>query len=164
MFVEYGTTVPLGLGAVERVLEGLSSEMGELADLAYREGEELRSRVGPVDRLAKSVALEVGTPQLQRRGLVYPVRWSAVGGEALFPEMIADLVLTQAGSGETNITLRGTYDPPLGMVGRVLDRALLGKVAEATVRQWVDRLADAITTTSSADRGAPASQPGSSPR
>lgn len=145
MFVQYSTTVPFGLGTVEKVIGQLDSEMGELADIAYREGEELRSRVGPASMVAKSVAIEIGSPQLQRRGLVYPLRWSAVGAESLFPEMRADLILTQNGKEETAMTLSGTYDPPLGVVGRALDRALLGRVAEATVRNWMDRLAAAVS-------------------
>jgi hypothetical protein len=145
VFVQYSTTVPVGLGAVETQLSSLHARMGEMADLAYREGEDLRSKVGPVSALAKSVALEVGTPQIQRKGLVYPLRWSAVGAEALFPELLADLVLSHSGMEQTTITIVGTYDPPLGVVGRVLDRAVLGRVAEATVRDWLDRLADLIT-------------------
>ena len=145
MFVQYSTTVPLGLGTVEKVLSRLDTEMDDLADIAYREGEVLRSRVGPSSVVAKSVALEVGSPQLQGRGLVYPIHWSAVGAEPLFPEMRADLILTQNGKEETTMTFSGTYAPPLGAVGRALDRALLGRVAEATVRKWVDRLAAAVT-------------------
>lgn len=125
-------------------MHDVGSEMGELADIAYREGEELRSKVGPASVVAKSVALEIGTPQLQKRGLVYPLRWTAVGAESLFPDMRADLILTQDGMDRTTMTLSGTYDPPLGVVGRALDRVLLGRVAEATVRNWVDRLAAAI--------------------
>lgn len=144
--MQHSTVVPLGLGTVESVLQRLNSELGSLADLAYREGEEIRSRVGPASIVAKSVAVEVGAPQLQRRGLVYPLRWSAVGAESLFPEMRADLILTQNGKEETTITFSGTYDPPLGAVGRVLDRAVLGRVADATVRNWLERLVFAVTT------------------
>ncbi len=144
MFVHYATAVPLGLGAVERRLDGIRSDMGEWADLAYRQGEQLRSRVGPTGTLAKSVALTVGSAEIQRRGLVYPVNWSAVGGGALFPELRADLILSQNGLDETTLTLEGTYDPPLGAVGRMLDRAILGRLADATVRNWVDRLAEAL--------------------
>ncbi|HEX6946399.1 MAG TPA: hypothetical protein VF246_03530 [Acidimicrobiia bacterium] len=145
MFVQYTTTIPLGLGTVEKVLSRLGGELGDLADIAYREGEELRSRVGPTGLVAKAVTLEIGAPQLQRRGLVYPLHWTAAGAEALFPEMHADLILTQNGKQETVVTFAGTYDPPLGRVGRALDRALMNRVAEATVRNWVDRLVAAIT-------------------
>jgi hypothetical protein len=33
----------------------------------------------------------------------------------------------------------------LGPLGKVIDRALLRRVAEATVRAWTDRLAEALT-------------------
>jgi hypothetical protein len=144
VFVQYTTSVPLGLGPVEKVLTRLSSELGELGELAYREGEELRSRVGPSSVVAKSVTLEIGAPQLQARGIVFPVHWVAVGAESLFPEMNADLILSQNGKQDTIITFSGTYDPPLGAVGRALDRAVMGRIAEATVRNWVDRLVAAI--------------------
>lgn len=148
MFVHYSTHVPVGLPEVERRLDLVRSDLEEWADIAYREGEELRSRVGPIDALAKSVSLEIGLAEIHRSGLVYPIRWTAIGGAALFPELNADLALSQMGPTMTSLALDGTYEPPLGMVGRVADRVVLGRVAEATVRNWVDRLAEAV----SADR------------
>lgn len=145
MFVYCTTSVPFGLGEVERRFDSMRTSLGEWADIAYREGEQLRSRVGPTGTLAKSVALDVGLAEIQRRGLVYPVHWSAVGAEAIFPQLRADLVLSQNGLEETTLTLEGTYDPPMGAVGRMLDRAILGRIAEATVRNWLERLAGALT-------------------
>jgi hypothetical protein len=43
------------------------------------------------------------------------------------------------------------YVPPLGAVGRTIDRALLSRVAEATVKDFLDRVADAIMS----ERAAP---------
>lgn len=106
----------------------------------------MKARVGPTGAIAKSVTLEVGRPEIHRHGVVYPLRWSATGAGALFPVLKADLVLSQLGRAETSISLDGTYQPPMGMVGRVLDRALMGRVAEATVRNWVDRLASEISS------------------
>ncbi len=146
MFVEYSASVQLGLGEAQRRIDQARSEMGDWADVAYRHGEELRSRVGPSGPVDKAVILEVGIPEIQRRGLVYPISWAAVGADAVFPQLRADLVLTNEGMDRTRLTLRGTYDPPLGAVGRILDRALLGRVAEATVRNWVDRLAESLTS------------------
>jgi hypothetical protein len=76
--------------------------------------------------------------------LVYPIHWTATGATMLFPELDADLVLAKRGSKSTSITLRGTYKPPLGPIGKLADRAVLGRVAEATIRNWVDRLASAL--------------------
>ena len=35
--------------------------------------------------------------------------------------------------------------PPLGVVGTLIDRALLYRVAEATLKDFLDRVGDAIT-------------------
>jgi hypothetical protein len=77
---------------------------------------------------------------------VYPVHWTASGANLLFPELQADLVLTKQGSRKTSLTLRGTYRPPLGVLGRLADRAGLHLVAEATVKNWMDRLAEALSS------------------
>ena len=145
MFIHYQTEVPLSLPAVERGLESVGTQLGTLADVAYREGEELRSRVGPgAGNLAKEVRLEIGAPEIHRTGLIYPLTWSAVGAEMLFPRLNADLVVSHIGSDRTRIILDGTYQPPLGSLGKVVDRILLRRVAESTVKSWVDRLADSL--------------------
>jgi hypothetical protein len=148
MFVRYETEVPLSMPIVERALDGIESQLSALADLAYREGEELRSRVGPgPGNLAKEVRLEIGSPQIHRTGLIYPVSWSAVGAEALFPRLNADLVISHIGVHRTRIIMDGTYEPPLGPFGRVVDRILLRRIAESTVKSWVDRLAESLIAT-----------------
>lgn len=146
MFVHYFTHVPVGLAEVEKRLDQVKGDLAEWADIAYREGEELRSRVGPIEGLAKSVSLEIGVAEIHRSGLVYPIRWTATGAGALFPELNADLALSQMGSSMTSLSLDGTYEPPGGLVGRVADRIVLGRIAEATVRNWVDRLAEAVSS------------------
>lgn len=146
MFVHYSTHVSVGLPEVEKRLDSIRTQLEEWADIAYREGEELRSRVGPVDGLAKSISLDIGVAEIHRSGLVYPIRWTAPGAGALFPELNADLALSQMGPSMTSVTLDGTYEPPLGVVGRVADRIVLGRVADATVRNWVDRLAEAVSS------------------
>ncbi len=146
MFVSYYTHVPLPMGEVEKRLDELRSQLGPWADVAYRDGEELRSRVGPSSgTLAKEVRLEIGVAEIHRAGLVYPISWSATGAGVLFPRLNADLTFSHVGSAQTRISLEGTYEPPLGSLGRVVDRVVLRRVADSTVKAWVDRLADAIT-------------------
>lgn len=146
MFVEYGTTVKAGLATVEKRLGALRSNLAEWADIAYRDGENLRAVVGPSPSIAREVNLEIGGAEIHSMGLVYPIRWTATGATLLFPEMSADLILSKAGADRTNLTFRGNYDPPLGAVGRLADRAGLRHVADATVANWVDRLADALSS------------------
>lgn len=145
MFVEYSTKVDAGLAQVEKELDQIRANLQDWADIAYREGEQLRARVGPSDSLAREVNLEIGVAEIHSSGLVYPIHWTATGATLLFPELRADLVLSKDGSTRTALTLKGTYQPPLGMLGRIADRAGLGRVAEATVRHWIDRLALALS-------------------
>ena len=145
MFVQYYTHVPIPLGLVEERIEEVRSRLEEWAGAAYREGEDLFATVGPGHgAYAKKVKLDIGTAEIRRGGLVYPITWSAVGATGLFPKLTADLVLTHVGPARTKLSLRGTYDPPLGVVGRAIDRALLTKIAESTIQEWVDQVAEAV--------------------
>jgi hypothetical protein len=144
LFVEYATTVDEGLSTVEKRLDALRAHLPELADVDHQEGEQLRTKVGPSASMAHEVHLDIGIPEIHSMGLVYPVHWTATGATRLFPEMKADLILSKVGSGNTRLTFRGNYQPPLGVVGRLADRAGLRHVAEATVEDWVDRLAEAL--------------------
>jgi hypothetical protein len=147
MFVHYDTEVPIPMAEVEHRLDLLRSDLASWADIAYREGEELRTRVGPGGgSVAKEVRLEIGSAEIHRSGLIYPLKWSATGAELLFPRLSAELILSHVGRDQTRITLDGTYQPPLGSLGKVVDRVLLRKVAESTVKTWVDHLAASLIT------------------
>lgn len=69
------------------------------------------------------------------------LRWEATGaGGGLFPVLDADLTLAPAGEG-TVLRLAGAYRPPLGSLGQALDRAILHRVAEATIGTFLARVA-----------------------
>jgi hypothetical protein len=146
VFVEYSAQVEATLSEVEKSLDRVRSSLEEWADIAYREGEQLHAKVGPNAAIAREVTLDIGMAEIHSSGLVYPIHWTAQGAGHLFPELNADLVLSKAGSHTTSLTLKATYQPPLGPLGRLVDRALLGRVAEATVADWMDRLAEALSS------------------
>ena len=146
MFLQHSTTVNAPLSRVERSLERVRSNLEGWADIAYREGEQLRARVGPNATLAREVRLDIGGAEVHKVGLVYPVHWTATGATVLFPELNAELILSKTGADSTNLTLRATYDPPLGALGRLADRAVLRHVAEATVADWMDRMSAALSS------------------
>ena len=52
--------------------------------------------------------------------------------------MTAELVVSPVGSSHSSIVFEGTYDPPLGILGEAIDRTLLNRLAEMTVKSWVD--------------------------
>lgn len=145
MFVHYFTHVPLHVSDVEKRLDRVRNNLAEMADVAYREGEELRAKVGPwVDGFAKEVEMTLGTAEIHRTGIAYPITWIATGAEILFPKLNAELLLAHVGQNMTRIAIEGTYEVPMGFVGKIADRAVLGRYADAAVRNWLDRLAEAL--------------------
>jgi len=73
------------------------------------------------------------------------MRWEATGaGGGLFPVLDADLRLVPDGAESTLLTLAGAYRPPLGSLGAALDRAILHRVAAATIRSFVGQVAAQI--------------------
>lgn len=151
MFVEYSTTVETTLAEVEKRLDRVRASLEDWADTAYRDGEGLIAKVGPSSAVTRKIHLVIGVAEIHAGGLVFPVQWTVNGASMLFPSLEADLWLTKVGFDKTRLTLKGNYRPPLGTLGRIADRALLGRVAEATVADWMDRLALAVTTDSTAD-------------
>jgi hypothetical protein len=119
-----------------------------LAAAAMSEGEALRLRIGPlgaVPLFAKTVRVEVGEPLERDEVTVVPLTWKATATPGLFPVMSADLEVVALDAELTQLTLRGRYEPPLGVVGRRLDRLLMHRIAEASVRSFLGQLAATLT-------------------
>jgi hypothetical protein len=70
--------------------------------------------------------------------------WHATGVETLFPSLEADLEVAALGASRTQLSVSARYRPPLGPVGRVIDRALLHRVAEATIKDFLDRTGEIL--------------------
>jgi hypothetical protein len=140
--------IPLPVAqARHRLLISVSGLWQQVAEAAYDEGEELLSRVGPfgpIPGLSKAVTVQVGMVRDRGEGFVVPLRWSATGPTELFPVMEADLEVAPLGAQESQLRLSGSYDPPLGPLGRQLDRLLLHQLAEATVRAFLSELVAAL--------------------
>jgi hypothetical protein len=80
------------------------------------------------------------------------LRWEVTGpGGALFPVLDADVELIRAGPRTTWLTLAGAYRPPLGALGEALDRAILHRVASATIRGFLGRVAAGLLAESGPD-------------
>ncbi len=88
--------------------------------------------------------MELGAPVRAGSTTVFPLRWTATGAAGLFPSLDADLEVASLRSGRTQLAMSARYVPPLGAVGRVIDRAVLSRVAEATLKDFLDRVADTI--------------------
>ena len=102
------------------------------------------ARVG-VTGLSKLVRVQVCELSWTDRSAGLALRWEAAGpGGGLFPVLDADLKLAALGEG-TVLTMAGSYRPPLGSLGEALDRTILHRVAAATIRSFLTRVAAQIT-------------------
>jgi hypothetical protein len=122
--------------------------MPMLAADAHREGDRLLAEVGFGEKLrvARKVEIELGTPIRSSTKTVIPLRWTASGAAGLFPSLDADLEIAALGPHRTQLAMSARYVPPLGAVGKVLDRAVLFRVAEATIKDFLDRAREALMT------------------
>lgn len=73
--------------------------------------------------------------------IAFKLEWHAAEGGALFPAMTAELSVYRLGKDETQLELSGTYEPPLGTIGKVLDALVMHRVAEASVHRFVGDVA-----------------------
>lgn len=129
--------------AVDAALAAIMPDLHALADSATHEGARLRMRVGPAAHLVtKEVELHVlGPPSRSSRETSIPISWRATGARSVFPRMDADLIVADLGPGAVQLSLRGSYVVPLGAAGRVLDGVFLHRIAEATVKTFLELIA-----------------------
>jgi hypothetical protein len=147
--------VPL---AAERVCTRILAQDAEwlvpLAAAAMSDAETLRLRVGPLSALpmlGKTVVLQVGEPLTRDEVTVVPLTWRATATPGLFPVLSADLEIAPLDGALTQLTLRGRYEPPLGAIGRRLDRLLMHRIAEASVRAFLERLVTSLMAADAAE-------------
>ena len=121
---------------------------------AYREGEELQLRVGPRGNRAavsKEVAIDLGTPRDSGGQLIISMSWKPVGLSALFPELDADLIFAPFPPDGCHLSVRGHYDPPLGKLGRGIDRLVLHRIAEASMRSFLASVSATLESLATAE-------------
>ena len=143
-----GTTlVPYSSMAVTRILSDprhhwtISLDGDGRAQLA-----KVGVRLGNVP-IYKHVRLQVGNSYVaaHRESIMLAVSWTAVGGPPLFPSMEGTLHADPYGPKSTRLTLNARYDAPMGALGSLIDRALMHRLAQSTMDDFVLRLAAALT-------------------
>jgi hypothetical protein len=148
MFVRYYVEVPLPPDQVEAALvDAPSGWLSALAGEADQRGGGLLAEVsvGPLGpRLGRRVAVRVGAPVRLPSKTLLPFTWKPTSGNGLLPDLDGDIELGALGPGRTQLALSARYRPPLGALGRAADRVLLHRVAEATVKDFLDRIAAAL--------------------
>lgn len=73
-----------------------------------------------------------------------PLRWRATWLSVAYPEFYGELELTRLSDGSAELWLLGRYQPPLGAVGRVLDRMVLRALAKDSIRRVLEAMAERL--------------------
>ena len=115
-------------------LAGAADDSGGrlLAELGF----EVASR-----RVSRQIDVQLGDPVRQPRVILLPIEWRAAKAAGLFPSLSGVIEIAGITPATTQVGLSATYQPPFGLPGRLADRALLHRVAEVTVKNFVDGVA-----------------------
>jgi hypothetical protein len=152
MFVRYYLEVPLPFDEAEAtLLNAPQTWVSGLAQDAEERGGALLAEVGfgpPGRRVQKRIQVKLGAPFRLASKTILPMAWHATGADSLFPSLEADLEVAALSVGRTQLAISARYRPPLGPVGKAIDRALLHRIAEATIKDFLDRAGEALTARS----------------
>jgi len=167
MFVGHEITLGVSYADARAGLLGLTHGgwLSDASEDAYADGLAGLVRVGPfgdVPVASKLVRVLLLEPVERDSSLTLSLRWEATGVMGrLFPVLDANITLIPVDENESQLALAGAYRPPFAAVGGGLDRVLLHRVASATARSLLERIADTIAPARVAvtDLGPAASSP-----
>jgi hypothetical protein len=150
MFVDHeillGVSYPEARAGLLRLTHG--GWLGDASDEAYAEGLAGLVRVGPFGDMpgaSKLVRVLLLEPVERDGSVTLSLRWEATGVMGrLFPVLDANIILIPAAENRSQLALAGAYRPPFAAAGERLDRALLHRVADATARSLLRRIAETI--------------------
>jgi hypothetical protein len=138
-------------------LAGLSQD-------AYTDGLVGEVRVGPfgsVPGMSKLVRVSLLDPVPRDDMVLMAIRWEATGRMGrLFPVLDANLIVGTDDQGRTELRITGAYRPPLDGLGEGLDQAVLHRVAGATLKSLLRRIAATLADPAAGAAGPDVPGPG----
>ena len=162
MFVAQELTVGTGLRQAQARFANLIHDawLTEASAAAYDEALAGLLRVGPAGLAAtKLVRVSLLDPVYRGGVMTTGLRWEAAGAAGgLFPVLDANITISPAsrevtaeGKDVARLALAGSYRPPLGRLGAVLDQVVLHRVATATIRALLQNVAAVLADPAAAD-------------
>ena len=105
--------------------------------------EQPRIRAGP-GWPAKTVAVHLGQATQTGEHLVIPLIWEASGPAGIFPRFEGELRLTPLDPERSELRLSGRCRPPPGKAGQAFSDTVLTRLAHATLRSFLRRVAGGL--------------------
>jgi Rrf2 family protein len=116
--------------------------------------EELRIRVGP-GWPGTTVAVYLGQAARADEDLVIPLIWEASGPAGIFPRFEGEFRLSPVDPERSELRLSGRYRPPIAQAGQALNDTSLTRLARATLRSFLRRIAQGLEHEYSGSHPAP---------
>lgn len=102
--------------------------------------------------IRQEVEVELGPLRTDADSATLPLRWTATGRTSMFP-VFDGIVEVVADNGHSTLRLEGGYTAPLGLLGRVGDRLVGRRAAEATAEAFTRHLAERLDAAADDERG-----------
>jgi hypothetical protein len=152
-FVRYFVELKLPVAAVETALDELPGDwLVGTANKAHARalGFMLEADPHAADDFAGAVVVP-GMEPAARHGstTTRAMPWALIGPQAAKPLLKADLEVGSLGHGRSQLAVAGRYYVPGSGTNRRLDRGTAQRVGEATIKEFVDSLADLVDTLTS---------------
>jgi hypothetical protein len=167
MFVAEDVTIGAGARAAQARFANLlhGRWLAETSQAACEGGIAGLLRVGPAGPVAaRLVRVCFLDPVYRGDVMTVGLRWEAAGATGgLFPVLDANISISPAGDDAARLALAGSYRPPLGRLGAGLDRAIMHRVAAATMRCLLQSVAEALVSPAPAGRPAEGASLGRQP-
>lgn len=129
------------------MVAGAKNWVPDIATDVNGDGQKLLTELGfdvGKRRIRRRINVEIGAAKVVS-GLIYmPIRWRAASEAGIFPTLDGELEIADLGVDRTQLALSASYEPPLGFIGQIADRALLHRVAEVTVHDFLIRIGERL--------------------
>ena len=148
VFVRYYQEVDRPAAQVEAALnsvpqswlpEIVMSSNGHAMNVMERVGLKVGSR-----RLDLRVHLAISAPRQLGDTRAIAISWRPVAAKSVLPSLDGDVEISPLGEDCTQLAISARYEPPLGWVGTIADRAMMRRTAEATVKDFIDHVAEGV--------------------
>jgi hypothetical protein len=129
------------------IVAGAEKWLPDMAKEADGDGVKLLSELGfkvANRRIARQIEVEVGAARAGHGLTFMPIRWHAATEANLFPTLEGELEIAPVGAARTQLSISANYAPPLGVLGKIADRALFHRVAEVTIKDFLERIGKRI--------------------
>jgi hypothetical protein len=146
-FVRYFVELPLPTAVAEQALDKLPPDwLLAVARLAHARalGLLLESDAGLGGDQASTLELSMESPTRSGSTTIRLMAWTLIRPGSATPFLQADLEIGSLGRGRTQLALSGRYFSPGENGHQRLDRGIAQRVGEATIKMFVDGLANTV--------------------